>query len=202
MCYFYPLLTCSADASAPLRLDNPDFDHINNIFDKLGHIPRLCINYNEKDLWVSLYGVIKTHYQQIEDPVGMATRSLNAISHKIYLVRRLNPTDLDYSFKIEVLPVTAIIGSRIALQLRNAKRCEQILPHKQLTALPLAKKLSCNLFDAYCRQRFSERIWIEFVPMVRLGGLKVSGKMSKNKCWYLPQCHTSNTKLATSFWLQ
>jgi len=36
--------------AAPLRLRNPDFDHINNVFDELGPIPRLCIEYDELQL--------------------------------------------------------------------------------------------------------------------------------------------------------
>jgi hypothetical protein len=193
-------------ASAPLRLNKPDFDHINNVFDELGPIPRLCIDYNVRAL--SKYRnslsieLSKLTIKKLEGLVGAArslemdasgTRSLgmDAISHKICLIRRLNPTDLDFSFEVEVLPLTAIIGSRIAFQLRNTERSEQIRLYKQLTALPAGKRLSGNVFEAYCQQRFSERISIEFFPMVRLE----DSKASKNKRRYLHQWHTSNTNL-------
>jgi len=72
------------------------------------------------------------------------------------------------------------IGSRIAFQLRDAERSEQIRLYNQLSA-------PGNLFEAYCQQRFRERISIKFVPMVRLE----DSEASKNK----HQWHTSNTKL-------
>jgi hypothetical protein len=34
-------------ASAPLRLDDPDINLINKLFDELGPVPHLCIKYNE-----------------------------------------------------------------------------------------------------------------------------------------------------------
>jgi len=62
------------------------------------------------------------------------------------------------------------------------------------TSLLSLRPRNCqNVFEAYCQQRFSERILIEFFPMVRVGGLKISGKVLKNK---QHQWHTSNTKLA------
>jgi hypothetical protein len=124
--------------------------------------------------------------------IGTGNLAMATISHKISLIQRLNPTDLDFSWEIEVLPITAIIGSRIAFQLRNTECSEQICLYKQLTALPAAKRLLGNVFEASCQQRFSERISIEFVPMVRLE----DSKASKNKRRYLHQWHTSNTKLA------
>ena len=151
MCYFYPLLTRFVDASAPLRLNKPDFIHIDNIFDELGPIPRLCIDYDEIDLAqyrASLSTELsKLTITKLDNLVG-AVRSLemdangaknlgmDAISHKICLVRRLDPADLDKSFEIEVLPITAIIGSRIAFQLMDAESSEQIRLYNQLSALP------------------------------------------------------------------
>jgi hypothetical protein len=34
----------------PLRLLEHDFDHINEIFDELGPVPCLCIDYDEDEL--------------------------------------------------------------------------------------------------------------------------------------------------------
>lgn len=188
-------------SSAPLRLDNPDFGHINNIFDELGPIPRLCIEYTEVELEdyrvalsMALEDLTIDEFQNLVR--GARGMSMDAIFYKLLLVRRLNPTDLALSFEVKVLPVTPSIGSRITFQLRNAERAEQVRLYKHLTSLPSAKKLSGNVFEAYCQQRFSEGILIEFIPMVRLGGLKVSGKVSKNKRRYLPRWHTSNTELA------
>jgi len=182
-------------------VNNPDFDHINNVFDELGPIPRLCLDYSVEAL--SSYrrslskALSKLTIEKLEDLVGATTclemdpngaknLAMDTIFHKICLIRRLNPADLDD--EVEVLPITAIVGSRIAFQLRNTERSEQIRLYKQLTALPEAKRLSGNVFEAYCQQRFSERISIKFVSMVRL-------EDSKNKRCYLHQWYTSNTKL-------
>jgi hypothetical protein len=43
--YLCLLLTVFSVASAPLRLNNPDFRLINDVFDELGPIPRLCIDF-------------------------------------------------------------------------------------------------------------------------------------------------------------
>jgi hypothetical protein len=185
-------------------VNNPDFDHINNVFDELGPIPLLCFDYGVKALSSyrrALSKVLsKLTIKKLEDLVDAATSlemdasgaknlAMDTISHKICLIRRLNPTDLDA--EVEVLPITAIVGSRIAFQLRNTERSEQIRLYKQLTALPEAKRMSGNVFEAYCQQRFSERISIKFVPMVRLE----DSKASKNKRRYLHQWYTTNTTL-------
>ena len=186
-------------ASAPLRLDKPDFDHINSVFDELGPIPRLCLDYTEDELSKYMSSLSKAlsdlTIKKLEYLVGAAMRlemdtAMDNICHKIFLIQRLNPTNVN--FEVEVLPITAIVGSRITFQLRNADRREQIHLYKQLTALPAAKKLSGNVFEAYCQQRFSDRISIEFVPMVRLEDLKAP----KNKRRYLHRWYTTNTELA------
>jgi len=181
-------------ASAPLRLDAPDFEHINDVFDEFGPIPRLCIDYDEvesakyrTDLTDELAVLSIDSLEKLVQR-GKGLR-MDAISHKLCLIRRSNPTDLAHSFEVEVLPVTPSIGSRIAFQLRNAERGEQIRLYKLLTSIPAAKKLSGNVFEAYCQQRFSEGIFIEFVPMVRM--------MPKKKLKKQPQWHTTNTKLSS-----
>jgi hypothetical protein len=186
-----------------LSLDKPDIKNINEIFDELGPIPRLCLDHDIEELSKYKASLSKElsdlTIKKLEDLVGAARNmemsasgASDTISHKICLVRRLNPSSLNFSFQTEVLPVTPTVGSRIAFHLRNAKRTEQIRLYKQLTSLPEAKKLSGNLFEAYCQQLFSERILIKFVPMVRLK----DSVASKNKPRYLHQWHTSNTTLA------
>ena len=125
-------------------MDNPDFDHIDNIFDELGPIPRLCLDYGVDEL--SDYrdalsdALSMLTIKNLEDLVHAAKRldmgasgprnsAMDSISHKICLIRRLNPAHLGR--KVEVLPITAIIGSRIASQLTNAERSEQTRLYKQ-----------------------------------------------------------------------
>jgi len=111
--------------AAPLRLNNPDFRHINDIFDELGPIPCLCIEYNQRDLSIyrialaaALRSLTIGDLQKLVD--GCIALSVDAISHKLCSVRRSNPTDLEFSYEVEALPITPSIGSRIAFQLRNA----------------------------------------------------------------------------------
>jgi hypothetical protein len=188
--------------SAPLRLDEPDFDHIDNIFDEFGPIPCLCIDYNTAELTqyrASLSSeLLQLTIKKLNDLVGAARRlqmdasgaknlRMNSIPHKICLVRRLNPADHDNFFETEVLPFTPDIGSRISFQLMDAERSEQIRLYKKLSAFPGGQILAGKVFEAYCQQRFKERLSINFVPMVRLEDSKVS----KNK----HQWQTSHTEL-------
>ena len=183
------MLTRFVVASAPLRLDDPDFEHINDIFDEFGPIPRLCIDYDEvESAKYRTDELVVLSIDSLENLVqGGMGLCMDAISYKLCLIRRPNPTDLAHSLEVEVLPVTPSIGSRIAFQLRNAERGEHIRLYKRLTSIPVAKKLSGNVFEAYCQQRFSKGIFIEFVLMVH---------MPKKKLKKQPQWHTTNTKLS------
>jgi len=65
------------------------------------------------------------------------------------------------------------VGSRVALQ--NVEDSQQIRLYKHFASNPLTKKMTG------CQQRFSMRISIQFVPMVRLGDSNLSATVSTVK---------------------
>jgi len=113
---------------------------------------------------------------------------MDAISHKLCLVRRLHPTDLQLSYAVEVSPITPSIGSRIAFRLRNVECSKHIRLYNDLTSLPSTKKMSGDVFEAYCQQRFSGHISIEFDPMICV--------LLEKKLKHQPQWHIGHTKFA------
>jgi hypothetical protein len=147
-------------ASAPLRLEKPDFDHINNIFDELGPVPRLCIDFSEQELseYKAALNVALTNLtiNDLEKLVwGYMGLSMDATSQMLCLVRRLDPIDLEASFAVKVLPITPSIGSRICSQLRNAEHDKQLCLYKRFAADPSTVELADDLFEDYCQQRLS-----------------------------------------------
>ena len=78
-------------ASAQVRLGNPDLDLINEIFDELGPIPRLCIDFDKnqlgdyrEDLKETLDNISVEKLEELAD----AAKSMNmdVISRKVCLI--------------------------------------------------------------------------------------------------------------------
>jgi hypothetical protein len=118
-------------ASAPLRLNNPDLDLINELFDELGPIPCLCIEFDKDELEDYRDGLKEAlgniSIKKLEELVDAGkSLKMNVILHKVCLIRRFDSTRLRFSKKVKVPPITPYVGSRIAFQLKNAERHELI----------------------------------------------------------------------------
>ena len=181
--------------SASLRLLNPDFDHINKTFNELGPIPRLCIDYDEdelhayrQDLKEVLENLSIDNFQTAV--TGVEGLNMNAISHKLCLIRRLDQFSIRFSNAVKVLPITPSVGSRIVIQFGKADHMALQRLYKKFVSRPSTREISGNVFKAYGRRVFSYNIHIRYFPMVRIGGSKVS----KNK--HQPQWHSTNVKLS------
>ncbi|KIM80660.1 hypothetical protein PILCRDRAFT_822388 [Piloderma croceum F 1598] len=88
--------------AAPLRLTDPDLDLIDELFDELGPVPRLCIDFDEdkledykKDLKKVLGNITIDNLEELADAGD--SLQMNVISHKVCLIRRFNPTPLQFS---------------------------------------------------------------------------------------------------------
>src|SRR5882762_2107634 len=181
-------------ASVPLRLTKPDFALIEALFHELGPVPRLCIDFEaarlrtyRKDLNKELG---KLSIDSLEELVDEGeSLEMDSVSHKVCLICRFYLTPLEFSDDIKISPITPYVGSRIAFQLKNAERHKLIRLYKKFIRLPLARKMSGDIFEAYCQQLFCEHISITFILMVCIGGSKASKK--KNQ----PQWHTINIQL-------
>jgi hypothetical protein len=181
--------------SASLRLPDPEFDHINKIFNELGPIPRLCIDYDEDEL--------RAYRQDLKEVLdnlsidnfrkavtGVEGLNMDAISSKLCLIRRLEQSSIQFSNAVKVLPIMPFIGSRIALQLRNADHMEMQRLYKKFVSHPSTREISGIVFKAYGHRTFTHNIYIRYFPMVRIGGSKVS--KNKNQ----PQWHSTDAKLS------
>jgi hypothetical protein len=102
----------------------------------------------------------------------------------------LEQSSIQFSNAVKVLPITAFIGSSIALQLRNADHTEMRRLYKKFVSRPSTREISDVLFKAYGHGTFTHSIWVRYFPMVRIGGSKVS--KNKNQ----PQWHSTNAKLS------
>jgi hypothetical protein len=181
--------------SASLRLPDPDFDNINKIFNELGPIPRLCIDYDEdelhayrQDLKEVLDNLSIDNFQTAV--TGAEGLKMDAISYKLCLIRRLEQSSIRFSNAVKVLPITPFVGSRIAIQLSNADHIALQRLYNKFVSRPSTREISGNVFKAYGQRIFSHQISIRYFPMVRIGGSKVS----KNK--HQPQWHSTNAKLS------
>lgn len=121
---------------------------------------------------------------------GVEGLNLDSISSKLCLIRRLEQSSIQFSNAVKVLPITAFIGSSIALQLRNADHTEMRRLYKKFVSRPSTREISDVLFKAYGHGTFTHSIWVRYFPMVRIGGSKVS--KNKNQ----PQWHNTNAKLS------
>jgi len=138
--------------NAPLRLEKPDFDHINDVFDELGPIPRLCIDFSKPELseYKVALNVALTNLtiDDLEKLVyGCMGLNIDATSQMLCLVRRLDTIDLEASFAVKVLPITSSIGSRISSQLRNVEHDKQLRLYKRFAADPSTEEMANDLFE-------------------------------------------------------
>jgi hypothetical protein len=138
-------------ASAPLRLNDPDFDLINEIFDELGPIPRLCIEYGEDELEgyrEDLNNALGNISIDNLEKLAAAGMEMDVTSHKVCLIRRFDSTGLRFSKKVKVSPITPYVASRIAFQLKNAQRDELIRLYKKFIHDPSTRKMAGDIFKA------------------------------------------------------
>jgi hypothetical protein len=107
------------------------------------------------------------------------------MSHKLCLIHRVDVDDL-CALRIRITPITRHIGSRLALQLRNAKVEEQLKLYKLYATTPSFRGMTGTLFEGYCHGIFQGRIRVKLYEMIRL-----EGGTAKRK----PQWHTIYTAL-------
>jgi hypothetical protein len=111
-------------------LDNITEIYINETFDLLGPVPRLCIDFSSEELEEYKNEVRKAlsgiTVDQIETLIkDTSALSMDAVSHKIYLLRRRQRDDVH-----SPVVVAPIIQSRLSTRFRNRPRDKQIRLYK------------------------------------------------------------------------
>jgi hypothetical protein len=171
---------------------------INDIFDRLGPTPRLCIDFlsqekldaYEKSVQKAISSATASQLEQLfKDSTSLTT---DAVSHKICLVSRENRDDV--RSPAVVAPITPSIQSRLANQFRNLERGEKIRLYKYFSRVPDSKATAGIFFEAIVQHHFQEDIDLELIPMVRLGKAR-KGKMPQ---WHSGHVFLSNTALEAS----
>ena len=116
--------------------------------------------------------------------------ALDAVSDKIVVLRR-STIHVD-SVSVYIQPISPFVASELARQMRALKRHELVGLFRRYNALPSTRRMSGDIFAAYCHVIFSTRIKFDFVPMVRIGGQPTAREMRMAK-WF-----SSHTKFSGS----
>ena len=146
-------------------------NHIDEIFDLLGPIPRLCIDSTSDEL-EQYKTTLNTELSKITvDKIEMIIRyasilSMDAVSRKICLVSRKQWDDIS-SLPI-VTPITSFIQSRLSIRFRNLHRDEQIRLYKYFKKVPELRAMAGIFYEAIVQSYLQDGRILRLVPMVTL----------------------------------
>ncbi|KIM90035.1 hypothetical protein PILCRDRAFT_812840 [Piloderma croceum F 1598] len=161
--------------------------HVNETFDELGPVPRLCIDQTSDEqaeyrsaLHQAISKITTDEIQKLTQNTSGLT--MNAISQKICLLSRQQRDDVHS--QAVVAPITDSIKSRLSNQFRNLPRAEQIRLYKFFEKMPELRKTAGIFYQAIVQSRLQKSVFLELVPMVKLE------KRKRSKT--LPQGHLSN----------
>ena len=179
--------------SAPFRAPGVPLPAIEAIFYELGPIPRLCFGTErslmdyQAGLEEALDGLSLAYLESLTSRNRLA---LDDISHKIFMLKR-STIDVD-SRSVYIQAISPFVASKVSYRMRALKRHELVSLFKRYSALPSTRRMSGDVFEAYCHVIFSERIELNFVPMVRIGGQPAVGEKR------MPQWFSSHTEFSGS----
>lgn len=156
-------------------LENITENHVNETFDLLGPVPRLCIDYSPEELEEYKQAVnmalsditVKTIERLIKDTSAL---SMDRVSHKICLLSRGKRDDV-HSPAV-VAPITPSMQSRLGTRFRNLHRDEQIRLYKYFERVPESRKVAGIFYEAIVQSYFQEGRILKLVPMVTLEDTK------------------------------
>jgi hypothetical protein len=144
---------------------------IEAIFYELGPTPRLCFGTERSliEYQASLDEVLEgPPLAYLESLTSRNRLALDDVLHKIFMLKR-STIDID-SVLVYIQPISPFIASKVASRMRALKRHELVSLFERYNALSSARRMSGDVFEAYCHVIFSTRIEFDFVPMVRIGG--------------------------------
>ncbi|KAI0280169.1 hypothetical protein BGY98DRAFT_964997 [Russula aff. rugulosa BPL654] len=166
--------------AAKLYSNTLDSKLINDVFDRFGPTPRLCIDK------ASDPSALAAHERDIRIAIGELT--LQTPQELIYKLRKLK-TDGDVSSGPSVT-ITDYIRSRITIRMRNLGSLQQVELYT-FAQTPSPRGAAGLMFEAFFRQHFQRRILIDVVPMIRLTG----HDGQRNRQW-----HTSHHPVKDQHW--
>ena len=142
--------------SAQTVLDN-DRTFINDIFDRLGLTPRLCIKFArdperlatyEYDPGLAVSNIQANNLKKLFADAQSLT--LNAISHELCLISRQDQKNL-HSHPVVAL-ITDSIKSRLAIQFRHMEQNEGIRLYHYFSRVPESRALAGVFFEVMAQR--------------------------------------------------
>jgi hypothetical protein len=145
--------------------------HINETFDLLGPVPRLCIDFSPIQLEKYRRALNRTlsniTAKTIEKLIkNTAALSMDSVSHKICLLSR-EELDKVYSEAV-VAPITPFVKSKLSACLRNLHRDEQIRLYKHFERVPESRKVAGIYYEAIVQSYLQDGRILKLVSMVTL----------------------------------
>ena len=161
------------DFSAFLRPGSPDKKTINEVFNKFGPIPRVCLET------ASDVDEIKIYSDQLQNDIDRLTPktlkdmvydlrnfNMDETSHKLCIIRR--PADTTIKGGFYVTPITGYVTSRLGISMQNQDMRDLIDTFERLHGLSISRGMSGIIFENICHQILGRKIDATLVPMVRL----------------------------------
>ncbi|KAF8345320.1 hypothetical protein F5887DRAFT_885268 [Amanita rubescens] len=193
VCVMNPWTKAEIHRAAPFRAPSVPLSAIEAIFYELGPTPRLCFGTERSlieyraDLDGALEGLSLAYLESLTSRNRLA---LDAVSHKLFILRR-STIDVD-SVLVYIQPISPFIASKVVRRMRALKRYELLSLFKRYNALPSTRRMSGDVFEAYCHVILSTRRELNLVPMVRIGGQPTVREKR------MPQWFSSHTEFSGS----
>ena len=138
-------------------------ESVNLVFNELGPVPRLCIDYlcsrdqieleqYRQDVQKAISKLTAGELERLVEDSGSLT--MNAVSDKICLISRKDRENV-YSRAI-VSPITSSIKARLANHFRTLERGEQIHLYKYLSKVPGSRAMAGISFEAAAQGWFQD----------------------------------------------
>ena len=169
-------------------------DHagINDVYDRYGPVPRLCIDIfsetvqflqYQKDVHKAISHITLEQLKRLfEDASSL---HLDDISRKICLISREDRNDVTSEFIVS--PITLSIQTRLAGQIRKLERRDQVHLYKRFEKVPDSRGLVSILFEAAAQNSLGDGIQLHLIPMVCKSDPQLGGQ---------PQWHSSHLPIA------
>lgn len=175
--------------AAELYSNSLDSNLIDDIYDRFGPIPRLCIKTAYGSAAWEKYedricaALEQLSLQSLQDMLfKLENLTMDGFTHKLCLVKRQSIDDV--SSKPYVTYITDHIRSRMAIRMRNLSSIQQVDVYRTFACTSL-RGAAGYIFESFCQLHFQKRILIDCVPMIQLSGY--DGQCKRQ--WYTSHYH-------------
>ncbi len=155
------------------ELEELDPKIVDDAYDQLGLIPRLCLRtafdpQNLKMYKDDLHRIAKhMTLQSLEELLRKVMNwNMDDVSRKVCLIKRPKKNNVRHFFRVQ--PITDNVQSKIAISLRDLDGRQQIASYRSFARIPRLNGMIGPMFEGFCHGRFQKKIFIHCIPMVCL----------------------------------